>query len=94
MSKLHAITKGTVLIAMLGFVLTLTGCSINNIPTYKQQVDATWSQVMNEYQRRTDLIPNLVETAKGYVKHERETLENITKARSSAMQAQGSAHWP
>lgn len=86
MSKLHPITKGAGFIAMLAFVLTLTGCGINNIPTYKQQVNASWSQVMNEYQRRTDLIPNLVATVKGYATHEADVLEAVTKARAKVTQ--------
>lgn len=49
----------------------LSGCGINNIPTYDEQVKAAWSQVENQYQRRADLIPNLVNTVKGYASHER-----------------------
>ncbi len=49
----------------------LSGCGINTIPTLDEQVNAAWAQVQNQYQRRADLIPNLVETVKGYAKQER-----------------------
>ena len=74
--------------AMAGVLLLLGGCGINNIPTYKQQVSASWSQVLNEYQRRTDLIPNLVATVKGYAAHEASTLEAVTEARAKVTQTQ------
>jgi LemA protein len=73
-------------VAMAGTLLLLSGCGINNIPTYKQQVNAAWSQVLNEYQRRTDLIPNLVATVKGYAAHEASVLEAVTEARSKVTQ--------
>jgi LemA protein len=57
----------------------------------RNQVKNAWSQIDVQLKRRHDLIPNLVETAKGYMKHERETLESITKARNLAVQAQGPA---
>ena len=59
----------------------------NSLIRLRNQVRNAWSQIDVQLKRRHDLIPNLVETAKGYVKHERETLENITKARSEAMGA-------
>ena len=71
-SSPHRHLKHAGWIAMAGTLLLLSGCGINTIPTYKQQVDASWSQVLNEYQRRTDLIPNLVATVKGYAAHEAE----------------------
>ena len=75
-------------VAMAGILLFLSGCGINNIPTQKQQVDAAWSQVLNEYQRRTDLIPNLVATVKGYAAHEASVLEAVTEARAKVTQTQ------
>lgn len=72
--------------AMAGALLLLSGCGINNIPTEKQQVNAAWSQVLNEYQRRTDLIPNLVATVKGYAAHEASVLEAVTNARAKVTQ--------
>jgi LemA protein len=73
-------------IVLAGTLLLLSGCGINNIPTYKQQVNAAWSQVLNEYQRRTDLIPNLVATVKGYAAHEASVLEAVTEARAKVTQ--------
>jgi len=66
----------------------LAGCGINNIPTYDENVKATWSQVENQYQRRADLIPNLVETVKGYAAQERETLTAVVEARSKVASMQ------
>ncbi|WP_051686836.1 LemA family protein [Microbulbifer sp. HZ11] len=60
----------------------LSGCGINNIPTYDENVKANWAQVQNQYQRRADLIPNLVKTVKAYAAHEKETLEAVTEARA------------
>ena len=54
--------------------LFLAGCGVNDIPKLDEEVNAAWSQVENQYQRRADLIPNLVETVKGYAAQERETL--------------------
>jgi len=66
----------------------LAGCGINNIPTYDEQVKAAWAQVQNQYQRRADLIPNLVETVKGYAKQEQETLTAVIEARAKATSIQ------
>ena len=63
----------------------------NGLVRLRNQVQNAWAQIDVQLKRRHDLIPNLVETAKGYVKHERETLEAITKARNLAMQASGVA---
>lgn len=67
---------------ILALLLPLAGCGINNIPTYDEQVKAAWGQVENQYQRRADLVPNLVETVKGYAAQERETLIAVTEARA------------
>ncbi len=66
----------------------LTGCGINNIPTYDEQVKAAWAQVQNQYQRRADLIPNLVETVKGYARQEQDTLTAVIEARAKATSIQ------
>lgn len=76
------------LAAMALLALFLTGCGINNIPTYDEQVKAAWSQVENQYQRRADLVPNLVETVKGFAKQEQETLTAVIEARSKATSIQ------
>ncbi|HXK54395.1 MAG TPA: LemA family protein, partial [Hyphomicrobiales bacterium] len=69
-------------------VFTLAGCGVNAIPTYEEQARAAWGQVENQYQRRADLIPNLVETVKGYAAHEKEVLEAVVEARAKATQMQ------
>ncbi|KFX67486.1 lipoprotein [Pseudomonas taeanensis MS-3] len=74
--------------ALLAMAALLTGCGINNIPTYDEQVKAAWSQVENQYQRRADLVPNLVETVKGFAKQEQETLVAVIEARAKATSIQ------
>jgi len=73
-------------LALLAVLLALlvSGCGVNNIPTYEEQAKAKWSEVQNQYQRRSDLIPNLVETVKGFARQEREVLEAVTAARARA----------
>jgi len=72
----------------LGLVLAigLSACGVNEVPRLDEQVKASWSEVLNQYQRRTDLIPNLVETVKGYAKQEQDTLVQVTEARAKATQ--------
>ena len=71
--------------------LALAGCGFQSIPQGDNAVAAAWGEVQNQYQRRADLVPNLVETVKGYATHERETLEGVMKARAQATQVQISA---
>ena len=66
----------------------LSGCGVNKIPTLDEQVKAAWSEVLNQYQRRADLIPNLVETVKGYAHQEQQVLTQVTEARAKATQMQ------
>ncbi len=73
--------------AALLVAVGLTGCGINTVPTQDEQVKAAWSQVLNEYQRRTDLVPNLVATVKGYAKQEQTVLTQVIQARAKATQA-------
>jgi LemA protein len=68
--------------SLLLVVPLLTGCGINNIPTLDEQVKAAWSQVENQYQRRADLVPNLVATVKGFAAQEQEVLVAVTEARA------------
>jgi LemA protein len=75
-----------VLIACVG--LLLAGCGVNNIPTYQEGVTAKWGEVQNQYQRRADLIPNLVETVKGYAAQEKDVLTSVVEARAKATQVQ------
>jgi len=74
------------LLAALLLLPILSGCGINNIPTYDEAVTAAWSQVENQYQRRAELIPNLVNTVKGYAAHEKEVLTEVVEARSKVAQ--------
>lgn len=62
----------------------LAGCGYNDFQSRDEAVKAAWGEVVNQYQRRADLIPNLVNTVKGYASHERETLESVTRARAAA----------
>jgi len=66
--------------------LALNSCGVQSIPLQNNEVDATWAEVLNQYQRRSDLIPRLVNIVKGYAKHESETLEKVILARSQATQ--------
>jgi LemA protein len=75
-------------VALLAMASLLSGCGINNIPQYDEQVKAAWAQVENQYQRRADLIPNLVETVKGYAKQEQDTLTKVIEARAKATSIQ------
>src|SRR5438552_2237627 len=74
------------LAAVIAMAFALGGCGINNVPTYEEKAKAAWSEVQNQYQRRADLIPNLVETVKGYAKQEKDVLEGVVAARAKATQ--------
>ena len=65
-------------------LLFLTACGINSIPTAEEEAKARWADVENQYQRRADLIPNLVATVQGYANQEREVLTEVTEARAGA----------
>jgi len=71
--------------------LALGGCGLNSIPTAEENAKAKWADVQNEYQRRADLIPNLVNTVKGYAKQESSVLVGVTEARAKATSIQVSA---
>src|SRR5438067_12168302 len=73
-------------VELLGFLVA--GCGVNTIPSYEEAAKARWSDVLNQYQRRADLIPNLVETVKGFAAQERQVLEEVTNARARATQVQ------
>jgi LemA protein len=77
--------KYTIIIAILG-VFTLSSCGYNSMVNKEEAVTSQWAQVQNSYQRRADLIPNLVSTVKGYASHEQETFTAVVEARSKATQ--------
>ena len=73
---------------VLALVAGLAACDVNAVPRQDEAVKAAWSQVLNQYQRRADLIPNLVETVKGYAHQEQTVLTQVTEARAKATQTQ------
>ncbi len=76
--------SGFAMIALVG--VFLSGCGINHIPAFDEQAKASWSEILNQYQRRADLIPNLIETVKGFAEQERKVLTEIVEARARATQ--------
>ena len=83
----HVVTRWAGRLAALFVVAVgLSACGINAVPTQDEQVKAAWSEVLNQYQRRSDLIPNLVNTVKGYAKQEQTVLKEVTEARAHATQ--------
>lgn len=80
----HRFARLTAVAAVVALAAALAGCGVNNIPTYEEQAKASWSEVQNQYKRRADLIPNLIETVKGFAAQEREVLREVVEARASA----------
>jgi len=75
-------------LAMLTMALSLAGCGLNSVPTAEETAKARWADVQNEYQRRADLVPNLVATVKGYAAQEKSVLIGVTEARAKATSIQ------
>lgn len=71
-------------ILMILAIVSLSACGYNQFQTKDEAVKAAWAEVLNQYQRRADLIPNLVNTVKGYAQHENDTLRDVTQARAAA----------
>ena len=69
-------------VLLLGLALSLSGCGYNTLQSTDEQIKAAWSEVLNQYQRRADLVPNLVETVKAFATQEREVLTQVTEARA------------
>jgi LemA protein len=82
------LSAGLRVITAIAIALMVSSCGINTIPTLEEQAKGAWSQVQNQYQRRAELIPNLVETVKGFAKQEREVLTQVIEARAKATQVQ------
>ncbi|MFZ1502810.1 MAG: LemA family protein [Nitrospira sp.] len=85
MMSLMRSMSGVVLFAA---ILILSGCGYNDLQGLDEDTKAAWSEVINQYQRRADLIPNLVNTVKGYAAHEKDTLESVVAARAKATSIQ------
>lgn len=85
MQSLH---RSASIVAAIALALTLSACGINNIPSYQQNAQAKWAEVQSQYKRRADLVPNLVETVKGFADQERNVLTQVTEARAKATQVQ------
>ena len=83
---LNAISRFSLGLAMVAVALTLSACGYNTIPTLEEQAKARWSDVQNQYQRRADLIPNLVSTVQGYAAQEKNVLTSVVEARAKATQ--------
>lgn len=75
--------KQSLITLMLASTLTLTGCGYNTLQVKDEAVTASWSEVQNQYQRRADLVPNLVNVVKGYAAHEEQVLTEVTQARAN-----------
>jgi len=88
MQAAHTYRWGWKAVALILVSSVLSGCGINTIPTLDEQAKAAWAQVQNQYQRRADLIPNLVEVVKGYATHEQDTLTAVIEARAKATSIQ------
>jgi LemA protein len=80
---------GTIIIVIIGIFIVIAVFMYNSLVRLKKILESAWAQIDVQLKRRYDLIPNLVETCKGYMKHEREVLENVTKARQQAIDVSG-----
>lgn len=86
--RLVSLTRPLWVVAIVVSALSLAGCGVNRIPTYEQSAKAKWSEVLNQYKRRADLIPNLVESVKGFAEQEKSVLTQVTEARARATSVQ------
>src|SRR5207247_10382627 len=83
-SRISAFATSAITVLLVG----LSGCGYNDLQGLDENTKAAWSEVVNQYQRRADLIPNLVVTVKGYAAHEKDTLEGVVQARAQATGSQ------
>ncbi len=84
----NSIVRPIAILAVIFAALSMAGCGVNTIPTYEQQAKAAWSEVLNQYKRRSDLVPNLVATVKGFADQEKSVLTEVTKAREQTTNIQ------
>ena len=82
----RVMSRGLAVLALVCVGFALSGCGYNTIPTLEEQAKARWADVQNQYQRRADLIPNLVATVQGYAKQEKDVLTSVVEARAKATQ--------
>jgi len=83
-----SLTRPIAFFAVVVAAFITAGCGINTIPTYEQSAKAAWSEVLNQYKRRTDLIPNLVESVKGFAEQEKSVLTDVVEARKQVTNIQ------
>ncbi|MBS0169662.1 MAG: LemA family protein [Nitrospira sp.] len=83
-----SIARMVLVLVLLTGMASSSGCGYNDLQGLDEDTKATWSEVINQYQRRADLIPNLVNTVKGYAAHEKDTLESVVQARAKATSVQ------
>lgn len=88
MSKMISLIRILYFMILFLGVAGLSGCGINNIPTKEEQAKAAWSNVLNQYQRRAELIPNLIETVKGFAAQEDKVFKEVVEARAKATSLQ------
>ncbi len=84
----NSIVRPIAILAVIFAALSMAGCGVHTIPTYEQQAKAAWSEVLNQYKRRSDLVPNLVATVKGFADQEKSVLTEVTKAREQTTNIQ------
>jgi LemA protein len=87
-AMMMSVTRTLVVALLLTGLVTVSGCGYNDLQGLDEDTKAAWSEVINQYQRRADLIPNLVNTVKGYAAHEKDTLEGVVQARAKATSVQ------
>jgi LemA protein len=84
----HSAVRSVLTTMLVLAAASLAGCGVNTIPTKEQQAKAAWSEVLNQYKRRSDLVPNLVSTVKGFAEQEKSVLTEVTKAREQTTNVQ------
>lgn len=87
-SRLHTMFKKAILVMLTGSSVFLTGCGYNQIQVADEGTKSSWAEVLNQYKRRADLIPNLVEAVKGFAQQEKDVLTQVVEARAKATQIQ------